>query len=688
MAMTSGASTPQRPPRVGKSSGGFDILHSQSSSIQGLDVMSDIEHGEQVHTSNANNAWWQKVKLRSGYYLPGRSYFRRVENFGDLKLGGDVLAGVTVACLLVPQSISYATSLAKLNPLTGLFSASIPGIIYSVLGSSRQLNVAPEAALSLLVGQAVQDILIHPLDGGDKVLMDFIAHNPKTVAAAVSTIITLQAGLMTFLLGIFRLGFIDVILSRALLRGFVTAVAVVILIEQCIPIFGLSALEYAPPSGDPPESTLDKALFLFKYIFIDPRAHWLTAFIGFGTLAALLVIRAAKRSASKRCDWPKWIPEVLLVVIVSTCLSAVFDWEKAGVVILGRVEPVTDASFFAFPIHSLNYMLFKRTASTAILISIVGFLDSIAAAKQNALRFGYSISPNRELVALGAGNLAASFIPGTLPAYGSITRSRLNADCGGRTQMASIISSILILLATFFLLPTLYYLPKAVLSSIVCLIVWGLVVETPHDVKYYLRMKAWRELFLMTLTLVLTILWSVEVGVLSSVALSLLLVVKKSSQTRMSILGRMPGTDQWKPINENPEAIEPLPGVLIVRVRESLDFANSAQMKERLRRLELYGVEHKHPSEAPTRQHAQVIVFHLADMDNCDVAATQVFFELIEAYKNRAVNVFVCHLRPGPNDVFEKAGVIDLLGRDAVFENVTSAMQHIEVLELVHDGGI
>ncbi|KAF8589481.1 hypothetical protein K439DRAFT_1628706 [Ramaria rubella] len=658
---------------------------SRASSIRGLDIVAHIEQGEPdrlVSTSDRPSTVWETLKLRSGYYLPATNW---IPNYSLTLLGGDVLAGMTVACLLVPQSISYATSLAKLNPLTGLFSASIPGIFYSLLGSSRQLNVAPEAALSLLVGQAIHDILMHPLDSADDTLMLFAKHHPEKMAAAIGTIITFQAGLMTFLLGIFRLGFIDVILSRALLRGFVTAVAVVILIEQLIPIFGLVGLESSPPSSDPPHTTLDKAIFLIRYTCVNPRAHWFTAAVGFGTLAVLLFIRSTKRTVAKRWMWVKWIPEVLMVVIMSTTLSSVFEWEKKGVAILGRVQPITDTALFAFPLHSLNYKLFKRTASTAILISVIGFLDSIVAAKQNAVRFGYSISPNRELVALGAGNLAASFIPGTLPAYGSITRSRLNGDCGGRTQMASLVCSAIVLLATFFFLPLLFYLPKAVLAAIVCLIVWGLLVEAPRDVIFYLRMRAWIELSLMTLTLVLTLVWSVEVGVLSSIALSLLLVVKKSSHTRMSILGRMPNSDSWKPINENPEATEPSPGVLIVRIRESLDFANSAQMKERLRRLELYGVEPRHPSEAPTRKHAQLLVFHLADMETCDTAATQIFLELVEAYKARGVGLFITHLRAGPRAAFEKAGVIDLVGKDAIFDNVASAMQHIEIVELGHN---
>ncbi|EEB97403.1 hypothetical protein MPER_03285, partial [Moniliophthora perniciosa FA553] len=167
-------------------------------------------------------------------------------------------------------------------------------------------------------------------------------------------------------------------------------------------------------------------------------------------------------------------------------LSDEFGWDQAGVDILGDVPVKTgEGFFFQPPFKQSNLQFLKRTTSTAVVISVIGFLDSIVAAKGAAAKFGYSVSPNRELVALGAANLAASFVPGTLPAYGSITRTRINGDVGARTQMASLVCSGIILLATFFLLPWLYYLPKCVLASIILLVVFSLIAEAPHDVHYY-----------------------------------------------------------------------------------------------------------------------------------------------------------------------------------------------------------
>ncbi|EJD08166.1 sulfate anion transporter [Fomitiporia mediterranea MF3/22] len=622
-----------------------------------------VERGEPSYKQNPRSSAWPRVN----YYIPFTAW---LPNYSISLLGGDFLAGLSVACILIPQSISYATSLARLSPLAGLFSAAIPGIVYALLGTSRQLNVAPEAALSLLIGQTVQGALHsdphdHP-------------HNPDAIGIAISTITTLQVGVFAFLLGFFRLGFIDVLLSRALLRGFITAIAVIISIEQFIPMFGLSELEHALN----PETTLDKLIFLIRNV--TSHEHRPTTIISFGALAILVFFRYFK--AFFKNHWFIYrLPEVLIVVIASTILSNVFDWDDLGVSVLGSV-PITSSerSFVRFPLHQATLRYAKSTTSTAVLIAVIGYLDSIVAAKQNASRFGYSISPNRELVALGAANIVGSFVPGLLPAFGSITRSRINGDVGGRSQMASLICSAFVLLATFFLLPALYYLPRCVLASIVFLVVFSILAEAPHDISYFWRMRSWTDFGLMSITFFTTLFWNVEVGIVCSIICSLLLVVHKSSKPRLTILGRIPGTTRWKPVNEYPEAEEDVPGALIIRLRDNLDFANTAQLKERLRRLELYGHDPSHPSDTPRREQASVIVFHLADLETCDASAAQIFYELLENYKSRSVEIFIAHLRPSLLLTFERAGIVALLGEEAFFQDVAAAMVRVEMAEVAN----
>ncbi|KAG9125983.1 hypothetical protein FRC07_005363 [Ceratobasidium sp. 392] len=191
-------------------------------------------------------------------------------------------------------------------------------------------------------------------------------------------------------------------------------------------------------------------------------------------------------------------------------------------------------------------------------------------------------------------------------------------------------------------------------------------------------MKSWVDLALMFSTFALTLLWSVEVGVVVSVTASLLLVVHKSSKAHIKILGRIPGTDRWKAIDEEPDAVEDVPGLLIVRVRESLDFANTGQLKERLRRLELYGPNKAHPSEAPRRHDASIILFHMSDVESIDASAVQIFKELCETYHERGVRVFFAHLREKQKEKFDKAGIGRIVGEGHFTETVADAMAVIE----------
>ncbi|KAF9256752.1 sulfate anion transporter [Marasmius fiardii PR-910] len=601
------------------------------------------------------------MKRRVKYYIPSTDW---IPNYSLSLLAGDILSGITVASMLIPQSISYATSLAHLTPTAGLFSASIPPIIYALLGTSKQLNVAPEAALSLLVGQAVSDV--HK------------THQPSVLP--IATVITLQVGIFSFLLGFFRLGFLDIVLSRALLRGFVAAIAVVIMIEQLIPMFGLVNLEHTLH----PSSTIEKFLFLLKHA--PESYHAPTTMVSFSTLLILILARTAKNRLKnyRYLGWIESLPEVLVVVVLSTILSSTFRWDHHGVDILGYV-PINHGTFFESPFHHQTLKYLKRTTSTSVLIAVIGFLDSIVAAKQAALRYGYSVSPNRELVALGAANLAASFVPGTVPAFGSITRTRINGTAGARTQLSSMVCAGVILLVTFFLLPWLWFLPKCVLASVILLVVWGLMLEVPEEIGYFYRMNSYADLTLCLLTFFTSVIWNVEVGIVVSLIASLLLVIHRSGRVSMVILGRIPGTNQWKPINENSDVEDEEDGVLIVRVKEAtLDFANTGKMKDRLRRLELFGPSvssrtrsrpRPHPSDAPQRKDATIIIFHLADVEYVDAIAAQMWIEVVSGYSARGVKLLFTHVRPEVFDTFERAGLVEMVGREEGFKaDVAEAM--------------
>lgn len=221
-------------------------------------------------------------------------------------------------------------------------------------------------------------------------------------------------------------------------------------------------------------------------------------------------------------------------------------------------------------------------------MALVGVVDSMVAARENATKYSYPVSPNRELVAYGGANLLASTLTATgcVPIFGSLTRSRLNGNTGGRTQMAAIVTATLVLLSIFFLLPWLFFLPRVsyendllladisacshrssppwctAVSTVRPVKLTPVLQEAPHDVIYYWKMRAWPDFIQMAGTFLLTLLFSIEVGVVASVGFSLLLVIQNSTRPRIKIIGRRPDTDEWVPIDEDEEAQEEIPGVV------------------------------------------------------------------------------------------------------------------------------
>ncbi|KAL8286278.1 hypothetical protein RQP46_004766 [Phenoliferia psychrophenolica] len=605
---------------------------------------------------------WRKVQTRAKYYIPVLNW---LPEYSFAAFAGDVTAAFTMTSLLVPQSMSYAVSLAQVDPVNGLFGAAIPAMV-----CKSKRFVGPEAALSLITGQAITAFIAEETHAHG----ELSPAQKMKLAMTISTVLTFEAGIITFGLGIMRLGFLDAVLSRALLRGFITAVGLVIFIGQAVSLLGL---EHALAALDPPALTmLEKLEFLWHNI---GQTHILTFAVSFVALAVLIAAKMFKgRLVGRRgFGWLAYVPEVLVVVIVSTILTDVFDWDKEGLNVLGKVS--AGEARISLPFTNAGGYL-QKCIGTSAVIAILGFLDSIVAAKDNASRYGYPVSPNRELVALGACNVAASLVTGTLPGYGSITRSRLAGSTGATTQMASLLTGTFVLLVTYFLLGYLFYLPKCILASIIVVVVFSILAEVPHDVKFFFKMGAWVDGGLMALTFLLTFFVNVEVGIVVSVAVSMVLCIKQSASMRVSILGRVPGTQYYEPLDDDGDddffQSEEIPGVLIVRLRDSsLTFANAGALKERLRRLERYGKGRHHPSDQPRRAEASVIIFSLQDTESIDASALQLIIEVVEAYAARSVLIYWAHVQPAVLARLGKSGVLEASGDAShVQPNVQSAL--------------
>lgn len=597
----------------------------------------------------------ETIKRRAVYYIPAAQW---LPNYSWSLLLGDIGGGLSTVCVVIPIALSYASNLAKIPPIYGLYSAAIGPAIYAILGSCGQMNVGPESALSLLIGETIRSQLGKRHSEADSIL--------------ITGIVTFLAGSFVLAAGILRLGFLDSVLSRALLRGFITAVAVVIFFDQAIPALGLSAL--AEHTGVTHYSPIEKAWFVITHLSFS---HKLTAALSVSTVAYLTLTRYLKRRFSVKYKWTLGIPDILLVVILTSLLTDIFEWDQHGVAILGKIDTRPIAP--KFPVRTTEYL--RSSVSTAILISILGFFETIVAGKTLGTQFNYTVSANREMIALGIANLGNSLF-GALPVFASYSRSKINISSGGRTQMSGLITAAIVVLAITFLVPLFYYLPKAVLSSIITSVMYTLLEEAPHDIKFFWKVGGYADLLLMALVFVFTLVVSLEFGISIGVAISLLRVIKHSQSPRIQILGRVPGTKEYVPVLEDTNDLEHVDGFLLVRIPEPLIFANTGQLKDRLRRLELYGNARVHPSEPPRRSadHNSRIIFDCEGLSEIDAAAAQIFVELVTDYTARGVDVFFVRAGPQKNkkvwQMLMDSGVVDAVGGESHFHgSITSILE-------------
>lgn len=334
----------------------------------------------------------------------------------------------------------------------------------------------------------------------------------------------------------------------------------------------------------------------------------------------------------------------------------------------------------------------QTAMSTSFLIALLGFFESSVAAKSlgegtHELQ-GVSLSANRELVALGVANLIGGCFM-ALPAFGGYGRSKVNASTGGTTPMSSIFLSLITMFCVLFLLPYFYYLPKAVLSAMISVVAYSLIEECPHDIKFFWKIRGWTELSLMFIIFLATIFYSLSLGIALGIGLSILALVRHSTKPRIQILGRVPGSpDKFENAEHDPERIEFIEGCLICKIPEPLTFANTGELKTRLRRLEYYGTNAAHPALPRVRaeEHNRNIIFDVHGVTGIDGSGTQVLTEIVEAYVKRDVRVFFCRLPTQRSEVFKKftmSGIVDLVGGKSHFvDGVEEALRLSEVERL------
>ncbi|KAI0131908.1 sulfate permease [Xylariales sp. AK1849] len=611
------------------------------------------------------------------YYVPCLIWMRQY-NWSWLR--GDFTAAITLASMYLPMALSYADSLAHVPPINGLYSFVFNPFIYGLLGSCPQMVVGPEAAGSLLVGSIVKSSI--DLGKGED---DNSVLHAKVAGVAVGI-----AGATVFLMGLFRLGFLDSVLSRPFLRGFISAIGVVIFIDQLIPVLGLSPTAAETHAGH--GSSVEKLEFLFTHL---SDMHRLSAIVGVVSFAVIMVLREVKRRLQPRYPGVAYAPDRLAVVVLSALLTWQLRWDEQGVEVLGEVQAASGHIFEFRNPFQLSHMAHIRDAmGTSFLIGMLGFFESSVAAKSlgsGEVIEGMQLSPNRELVALGTANLlGACFM--AIPAFGGYGRSKVNKSTGGTSPMSSILLSVITVLCVCFLLPWFYYIPKPVLASLITVVAWSLIEEAPHDVAFFFRIRGWTELSLMAVILLVTVFFSLNLGIAIGIGLSLLQVIRHATRPRIQILGRIPGTERFENAEENAERLEFIEGCLIVKIPEPLTFANTGELKNRLRRLELYGTGNAHPALPRLRSHHsnRNVIFDIHGVTSLDGSGTQVLEEIVRNYRDRGVRVFFSRAPSKSNKVWrlmQSSGIVELVGGEHHFvHDVKDALRMTEAEDFQGQG--
>ncbi|KAI1129011.1 sulfate transporter family-domain-containing protein [Nemania abortiva] len=635
-------------------------------------ALSNMVKSKKMTTSSAlaerhgfEDSWFMYLS----YYIPCLIWMRQY-NWTWLK--GDFTAAVTMASMYLPMALSYAENLAHVSPISGLYAFVFNPFLYAVLGSCPQMIVGPEAAGSLLVGSVVKN----SVDSGNGQEDDLVLQS-KIAGVAVGI-----AGAYVFVMGLGRFGFIDNVLSRPFLRGFISSIGLVIFIDQMIPVLGLNKAAHEP--SVPHRSTVEQLEFIFTHL---GKWHQLSGIIGIVSFAVIMVLREIKRRLQPRYPGVAYFPDRLLVVVISAFLAYYLDWEERGVELLGKVEAASGHIFtFRNPFQLSHIPHIREAMGTSFLIGMLGFFESSVAAKSlgdTDFIEGMQLSPNRELIALGAANLiGACFM--ALPAFGGYGRSKLNKSTGGKSPMSSIFLSIITVICILFLLPWFYYLPKPILSALIMVVAFSLIEELPEDLVFFVRIRGWEELSLMAVIVLVTVFFSLNLGIAIGIGLSLLQVVRHATRPRIQILGRVPNSDRFANAEEHPEQVEFIEGCLIVKIPEPLTFANTGDLKSRLRRMERYGTDMAHPALPRLRPHEsnRNIIFDIHGVTSMDGSGTQVLEEIVRKYREQGVKVFFSRAPSRENKVWkllERSGIVALVGGEHLFvDDIQDALRMAE----------
>ncbi|XP_068313567.1 sulfate transporter 1.3-like [Pyrus communis] len=559
-------------------------------------------------------------------------------DYNLLKFRGDLIAGLTIASLCIPQDIGYA-KLANLAPQYGLYSSFVPPLIYAIMGSSRDIAIGPVAVVSLLLGTLLQDEIDHVKNPDDYRRLAFTA--------------TFFAGITQATLGILRLGFLIDFLSHAAIVGFMGGAAITIALQQLKGFLGINNF-----------TKKSDIVSVMQSVFRSAHHgwNWQTIVIGVSFLSFLLL---AKYIGKKKKNL-FWVPAIapLISVILSTFFVYITHAEKDGVAIVRHIEkginpPSVDEIFFTGHYLAKGFKI-------GVVAGMVALTEAIAIGRTFASMKDYQIDGNKEMVALGTMNIVGS-MTSCYVATGSFSRSAVNYFAGCQTAVSNIVMSIVVFLTLQFITPLFKYTPNAILAAIII----SAVINLIDFQAAILIWKIDKFDFVACLGAFFGVIFvSVEIGLLIAVSISFAKILLQVTRPRTAILGKIPGTNVYRNFQQYPEATK-VPGVMIVRVDSAIYFSNSNYIKERILRWLVDEEEQLKEAYLPSIQFLIVEMSPVTDIDTSGIHALE---ELHRSLQKRDIQLVLANPGPLVIDKIHASHVSTLIGEDRIFLTVAEAV--------------
>ncbi|XP_021714831.1 sulfate transporter 1.2-like [Chenopodium quinoa] len=556
------------------------------------------------------------------------------------KFRGDLISGLTIASLCIPQDIGYS-KLANLDPEYGLYSSFVPPLIYACMGSSRDIAIGPVAVVSLLLGTLIQNE-IDP------------TKNPVEYRRLAFTA-TFFAGITQMTLGFFRLGFLIDFLSHAAIVGFMGGAAITIALQQLKGFLGIKGKHFTKKSD---------IISVLKSVFgsIHHGWNWQTILIGSVFLAFLLFAKMIGKKNKKLF----WVPAIapLISVILSTFFVFITHAEKKGVAIVNHIEKgLNPSSVHLLYLSGDNLLRGFKIGSVAGMIALT---EATAIGRTFAAMKDYQLDGNKEMVALGAMNVVGS-MTSCYVATGSFSRSAVNYMAGCQTAVSNIVMSVIVFLTLLFITPLFKYTPNAILASIIISAVINLI-------DYEAAILIWKidkfDFVACMGAFFGVIFASVEIGLLIAVVISFAKILLQVTRPRTALLGNLPGTTIYRNLQQYPEAAD-VPGILVIRVDSAIYFSNSNYIKERILR---WLVDEEEKRKKLYRPRIQFLIVEMSPVTDIDTSGIHALEELHKSLEKR--NVQLALANPGPV-VIEKLHASDftsLIGEDNIYLTVAHAV--------------